>query len=188
VYSGEAIKLMLSKFTPDKLVLLKAEDSDPDTAKEIEKTLGTLQRAFPKVKFESVFSTMYDLVGITKTVVKVINAEKGSEVMLHVTEGRKTMMLGMLYAGYLKKNSILGAYYAIEENYNILQLPLPDFSISKPKRKILTLISQGKTPKEITNMTKKSPAIVYAHLKEMKKDGFITEENEMTDAGRIVLL
>ncbi len=187
VFSGEAVKLMLSKYRPDKVIMLRAKDSDPDAEAGISKTVGKLQRAFPKITFEQLDSTMYDLVDITKAVVKAINAEKG-EVILHVTEGRKTMMLGMLYAGYLKKDSVLGAYYAIEENYQILQLPLPDFSISLPKKKILKLLDKGKTPKEIAKLTKKSPAIIYAHLKEMKKDGFITEENEMTDAGKIVLL
>ena len=188
VYSGEAVKLMLSRFKPDKIIMLRAKDSDPDTEKEISKTVGKLQRAFPKITFEKTETTMYDLVDITKAVVKAINAEKGNDVLLHITEGRKTMSLGMLYAGYLKKDSVLGAYYAIEENYTILQLPLPDFSISPPKKKILKLLGQGKTPKQITNITKKSPAIIYTHLKEMKKDGFITENNELTDAGRIVLL
>jgi len=188
VYSGEAVKLVLSTFKPDKMVFLLAKDSNPDDETKIRKVMGSLSRAFPKVQFEEITSTMYDLVDVTKTVVDAIKKEKGNQVYLHVTEGRKTMSLGMLYAGYVKKHDIEGAYYAVEENYNMLKLPLPDFSITSSKKEILLMIKKGMKPKDIVEKTKKSTAIVYAHIKEMKKEGYLTEDNELTDAGKIVLM
>lgn len=194
LYRGDAVRLILSKYKPNRLIVLKATQSYPEDAKKVEAEYSKLRIAFPKTKFSEIRAPMYDLVEITKVVVDTIKKETAADIYLHVTEARKTMMLGMLYAGYVMKHKIRAAYYATEEAYEIISLPLPDFSISGPKKRILQLLSQGKTPKQICKLIKgkdgkpKSTAIIYAHIKEMKQEGFLKGKHELTDAGRIVLL
>jgi len=109
--------------------------------------------------------------------------------LLHISEGRKTQSLGVLFAGFIKKDKIKGVYYFIEETNKALPMPLLDFKLSPTKTLILKEIASGnKKVADIIKKTKKSKAMIYAHLNELKKEGYITENMEITDAGKIARL
>ena len=108
---------------------------------------------------------------------------------MHISEGRKTQSLGALFAGFIKKDKIKGVYYLIEETNKALPLPLLDFKLSSTKTMILKELASGnKKVADIIKKSKKSKAMIYAHLTELKKNGYITDNYEITDAGRICIL
>ena len=50
------------------------------------------------------------------------------------------------------------------------------------------LATGNKKVSNIIKKTKKSKAMIYAHINELKKNGYLTENMEITDAGRICIL
>ena len=85
--------------------------------------------------------------------------------------------------------SAVGAYYLIQETNQALAMPLLDFKLSATKTQILREAASGnKKVSNIIKKTKKSKAMVYAHINQLKKEGYLTEDMEITDAGRICVL
>ena len=190
IFEGNATKSAIIKFSPDKVVIItsKPKDEKKSTSR---KSIKGIKDKYKTIKVEVVDTSVYEIPKIVYDVCKVIDRENrlGNEVLLHISEGRKTQSLGVLFAGFIKKDKIKGVYYFIEETNKALPMPLLDFKISPTKTMILKEFASGnKKVSEIIKKTKKSKAMVYSHITELKKNGYITEDMEITDAGRICIL
>ena len=190
IFEGYATKAAIIKFSPDKVVIItsKPKDEKKSTSR---KSIKDIKDKYKTIKVEVVDTSVYEIPKIVYDVCKVIDRENklGNEVLLHISEGRKTQSLGVLFAGFIKKDKIKGVYYFIEETNKALPMPLLDFKISPTKTMILKEFASGnKKVSEIIKKTKKSKAMVYSHITELKKNGYITEDMEITDAGRICIL
>ena len=190
IFEGYATKAAIIKFSPDKVVIItsKPKDEKKSTSR---KSIKDIKDKYKTIKVEVVDTSVYEIPKIVYDVCKVIDRENklGNEVSLHISEGRKTQSLGVLFAGFIKKDKIKGVYYFIEETNKALPMPLLDFKISPTKTMILKEFASGnKKVSEIIKKTKKSKAMVYSHITELKKNGYITEDMEITDAGRICIL
>ena len=94
-----------------------------------------------------------------------------------------------MFAGFMKKDKVKGVYYIEEETGNVITLPLLNFKISPTKAQILKEIFKGeKRVANIIKKTGKTKSMIYAHLKELKKDGYITAGMELTDSGKICVM
>ena len=133
----------------------------------------------------------YDIVKIAKSVVKIIEKEytSGNEIVLHITEGRKTMAIGSMYAAYARKKMIKGIYYITEEKNELISLPILELQINETKGKIMKEFAKGNTNiKNLAKLTGKTEAMIYAHISSLKTEGYISPKGKLTDSGRIVIL
>ena len=186
VHIQKAVLAAIPKFSPEKIVFL----IDPNSIKtsditEIKKIYGKI------MPIETIKTDSYDIVRVASDVVKKIDEEhsEGNEIILHITEGRKTMAIGAMYAAYARKKKVKGIYYITEEKNELVSLPVLELQINSTKGRIMKELSKGNTEiKELAKITGKTEAMVYAHLSDLKDEGYITEDNKLTDAGRIVIL
>lgn len=195
VFSGEAIKLAVTKLSPDKIIFLPENPLKEKTKEDLKKeqTINELKKVFKDVLEIDIKKTSpYELPEIIKDSINIIdNISEDFDIILHITEGRKITSLGLLFAGYLRKEKILGAYYIIEENNTLLSLPLINFSLNKKKKEILLEIKKGIEDKEeIGKKVGLCKSAVYQNIQELKKDNYITNETglKITDLGRIMVI
>src|SRR3989344_1400951 len=191
IYEGEATNVAIIKFSPDKVILIGVDKSDPERKANLKKSIEQLKSRYKTIQFEILDTSIYEIPKIVNDVCKAIDKEhkSGNEIILHISEGRKTQSLGVLFAGFIKKDKIEGVYYLIEETGKALPMPLLDFKLSSTKTFILKELASGnKKVADIIKKSKKSKAMIYAHIIELKKNGYLTEDMEVTDAGRICIL
>ena len=191
IYEGEATNAAIIKFSPDRVILIGADKADPKRKSVLKNNINKLKNKFKTIKFEVIDTSVYDIPKIVDDVCKAIDKESnlGNNILLHISESRKTQSLGCLFAGFIKKDKIKGVYYLIQETNKALPMPLLNFKLSPTKTMILKEIAKGnKKVSKIINKTKKSKAMIYAHINELKKNGYITDNMEITDAGKICIL
>lgn len=188
IRQGGAVMAAINKLSPEKLILLTVRVKD----KEREKSIDNVKKNFGKIlNIVEVPTELYNIPAIVKDVCAVIDNEVKlkNEISIHISESRKTQALGAMFAGFIKKDKIKGVYYIEEETGKVLTLPLLNFKLSATKTQILREIARGeKRVAPIIRKTKKSKAMIYAHLKELKKDGYITDKMELTDSGKICVM
>tara|TARA_Y100000031_G_scaffold71464_1_gene79107 strand:- start:3 stop:602 length:600 start_codon:yes stop_codon:yes gene_type:complete len=191
IYEGEATGAAIIKFSPDKVILVGVDKSDPERKSNLKKNIDKLKNKYKTIKFEILDTSVYDIPKIVNDVSKAIDKESklGNEITLHISEGRKTQSLGTLFASFVKKEKIKGVFYLIQETGKALPMPLLNFKLSSTKTKILEEVAKGnKKVSLIIEKTKKSKAMIYTHINELKRNGYITDNLEITDAGRICIL
>ncbi|HII16663.1 TPA: CRISPR locus-related DNA-binding protein [Candidatus Woesearchaeota archaeon] len=192
IYSGGAVLAAINKLSPERLILLSANEKNKERSKEREASIANVKKNFSKIiQIEVVPTEVYDIPLIVKDCCKIIEKEDkaGNEVSLHISESRKTQALGLLFAGFIKKDKIKGAYYIEEESYKVRTMPLLNFKVSPTKKKILELVDKGVVKvADIISKTGKSKAMVYNHINELKRDGYLSEDMKLTDAGRILVV
>lgn len=177
-------EIIIYKQTPNKVYLVTANEKNQlATAKR-------LNEKFPKIVFETVVIDEFDVVGITKEIDRIIKKEKENKIFINVTEGRKTMVLGGVYAASLNKSVVEGAFYLRQDNHELISVPLFDFSrLSDTKRKILEEFEQGNTKvSDIAKKLKVNRSLIYASINELIKKKYITKEWAVTDSGKICLM
>lgn len=190
IYTGKAVKMAINKLSPDKLVLI----TDPSRDRRKTESIKLIKKVFGDIlDIEVLETSLYNIPEIIDKVTKKIDKEFkiGNKVLLHITEGRKITSLALLFAGYIKKEKIEGAYYIIEENNKVLPLPLISFELRESKKKLLKEISKGN--EKIQKIEKKlgiKQSAIYQHIQELKQEGYLENNKELklTDFGRIMIL
>lgn len=186
VHIKNAVVTAISKLSPDKIIFL----IEHETKKSVDIT--DMKEMFSRGMTVDVLNTSaYDIVKIASDVIKKIEEENkaGNEIILHVTEGRKTLAFGAMYAAYARKSMVSGIYYITEETREIISLPVLEINLNESKKIILNEISKGNNNvKSIAKKAGVSQAMVYAHISSLKKEGYISEKDELTNAGKIVIL
>lgn len=185
IYKGTAVIQAIKQFSPHKVYFIIDEPAD-----EVRKTsISMVRDLFKEQTYAEIPAKIYDITGIAKAVMEVIEKEKDSEIIVHVSEGRKTMSFGLLFAAYVCRKSVSAAYYITEETNTLIQLPLLDLKVSKQKKIILEKIRSENldipTLEEELGIT---ASTLYVHLKDLRDEGFLTRDNKITEMGRIVLL
>lgn len=186
VHIKDAVLIAITKLSPEKIIFL----IDSESKKKAD--VSDIQKMFSKVMpIETVSTGPYDLVKIAADVVKVIENEssKGNEVILHITEGRKTMALGAMYAAYARKKMVKGIYYITEEKREVIALPILEYSLNPTKQLVLQEFSKGNIDvKKLAKLADKTEQMIYSHISSLKEEGYISADDKITNAGRIVIL
>jgi len=79
--------------------------------------------------------------------------------------------------------------YTTEEANTIIDLPKLSLGLSKTKLALLHLLEREPvTMSALALKARKTRAMVYVHLRELKELGFVDEGYRLTEAGRIALL
>jgi CRISPR locus-related DNA-binding protein len=192
IYKGKAVKVAITKLSPDKLILLAEEPADKTRKEAIEGIKKTFKDI---IEIETLTTKVYDMPEIIKDVIKKIEEETklGNEIIVHISEGRKLTSLALLFAAYLRKDKVKAAYYITEEENRLVSLPLINFSLGSTKQNIIHEI--GKGAEEVETLIKKldvRQSVIYQHIQELKKEGYLkngeTKKLELTELGRIVNL
>ena len=194
-YEGSAIKKIIPKLSPNKLIILIDDLKATENKKEeMKKTLDSIKDMFKGIiEIEAMKISSYDLPKIMEEAAKKIKEEydKGNEILIHITEGRKITSLALLFAGYMNRDKIKGAYYITEENSQLLSLPLLSLGVGESKKKILEQIfKRNGEIKKIEKKLKIKQSAVYQHVQELKNEGYLEKGKELklTDLGRIMIL
>ena len=185
IWKGSAVIQAIKLFSPNKVFFI-ADEPVEDIRNN---SINMIKELFPNLEYKTVSTKIYDIVGIAKSVMDIIESETGNEIIVHISEGRKTMSLGLLFGAYVKRELVSSAYYITEETNTPIQLPLVKLKLSKQKIRLLQKVNEdiSSMPELEKALNVKAPTI-YVHMKELRDDGFLNKENKLTEIGRIILL
>lgn len=191
IYSGRAVKVAIKELSPDKMVFVIEEGKE----KTRDEAISELKKVFGQIiEIELLkVGNVYDIAKVAEKVTEKIDKEKdaGREVILHISEGRKTTSLALLFAGYARKGKVSGAYYITEETGKVLALPMIDMKPRESKKDIIREIDNGITSiEQIARRVKIKPSTVYQHIQELKDEGYLEHGKELkvTDLGRMAVM
>lgn len=189
-YSFDPLIPGITKFSPKKLVLLIGKKNlEKEKVKE---DLKKVKNLFGKVMEIRVVSLDCDtILQIAKDTVSEL--EKQDEtIIMNFSGGSKFFAFGVCYGCYARAEKVKKMVCTNLDNNEIEEIPKLSYQISKKKKMVLEAISRRKRNESIHGIAKeklgKSKTIVYQHLKELKEDGFIDDEFNITEAGRLALL
>ncbi len=198
IFSSRSVKIAAHKLKPDKIICVVEKDYDKIRDKNLElkrNAIKNLIDSFGDIIEIKILRTksIYDIYEITKDVIKKIDElSEHSEILLNITEGRKTLSFGLIFAAYSRKEKIEGIYYVIEETNEIIKLPLLDLSVNETQKEILNYIKEGvKNIDSLMKKLNKSKSIIYQYVKELQNAGYInnkTGELNITELGKIMIL
>lgn len=176
-------EIVIYKQNPNKVIFITIQDNNTSAA------IKRFREKFPNIVFEVVYVKEFDVVDITKKINLLIRREKGNTIFINVTEGRKIMSLAGVFAASINKGLTEGAFYLRQDTHELMPIPLPEFSLSDTKIKILKeLEKSNKDVSEINKRVKVHRSLIYASLKELIIGGHIKKDRSITDSGRICLL
>lgn len=184
----------IKELNPSRLILVKHESKKGSEPEKEQKENEELLRKTVGVVTEIEVVTVpdpYDVFEVAKATVKLIEKEhgKGHSVYLNITGGRRTQGLGVLFAGYARRDMLRRIVYATEEENKLIDLPVLSFGITKTKRALLEeLAREPENMSELAKKLGKTRGMIYQHLNDLKSRGFIDESYKLTVAGRLALL
>ncbi len=192
-FEGHATKKIIPKLLTDRLVLLIDEPNDQNKKEKINQAVMSIKDFFKEaLPVETLKISAYDIPKIIGIVLKKIDSEseQGNKITVHITEGRKTISLALLYAAYMRKDKIESIYYITEEDQTLISLPILSFELSETKKKMLKLIDKGvkDVDKMMSELDIKQSAI-YQNINDLKKEGYIDKGYglQVTDLGKIMV-
>jgi len=192
-FEGHATKRIIPKLLTDRLVLLIDEPNDQNKKEKINQAVTSIKDFFKEaLPIETLKISTYDIPKIIGSVLKKIDleVEQGNKITIHISEGRKTISLALLYASYMRKDKIESIYYITEEEHTLISLPILSFELSDTKKKMLKLIDKGVV--DVEKMMKDldiKQSSTYQNINELKKEGYIEkgEGLKVTELGKIMV-
>ena len=115
IYKGSATIQAIKLFKPQKIFFIIDDYNDSIRAHSVK----MIKDLFPEISVVEIPIKMYDIVDIAKHTIEIINSESKNKIIVHISEGRKTMSLGVLFGAYVMMDKVDSAYYIIEETINI---------------------------------------------------------------------
>jgi CRISPR-associated protein Csa3 len=189
IYSLEPVMASITKFSPEKLVLLREEDA-PEKKVEAERML--METVGKVIQIENKITSLYDVVKIAEDTADVIEKESahGRGITVNISGGRKPQALGALFGCYARHRDVERIVYITEEDGEAIELPILNFGISKTKRMILEEMEKGES--SVKNLAIKigiSRGMTYNHVRELREMGFIAQDKlEITTAGQLAII
>ena len=158
-----------------------------DTTRTKQETIDNIRQKFEKLtKIDIIKIPQFDVPKITEELIKYAKKFKDDEIIFHASEGRKTMFLGCLYAASLLRAK---CFYLREDNNELYSVPLFNLQLNQTKTELLKAISMGITSKvKLAKHIKKHRSLVYNHLNDLKKGGFLDENYNLTETGKVAML
>ncbi|MDO8339479.1 MAG: CRISPR-associated CARF protein Csa3 [Candidatus Burarchaeum sp.] len=183
--------LCIMEFKPSKLILLRQAGRADKQLEANEKVLKDTYGKMIDIERAEVMDP-YDVQEVAEKTVKLIEREHkaGSKVILNVTGGRRTQMLGALFAAYARAGMVDRIVYAVDEQNRLVELPKLDLSPSKKKREVLQMLAKGghASMSALAKKLGRTRGMLYVHLRELKEAGYLDEKYGLTTAGRLALL
>ena len=185
-YSFEPFVAAAHAYSPNRILLIIAKDS----TKDIEKHLAKVHELYGRVaEIKEIEVDSADIFAVAKKTVELL--EKQNRAIVNVSGGWKLMAQGVLYGCYARPELVEKIVCnELPEINKLVELPKLTFGLSQAKQGLLGEIERrnGKSIAEIAGKLGKTPGMLYQHLKELKDNGHVDEEFEITLAGRMALL
>lgn len=126
------------------------------------------------------------LFSFIRVLTTIIDSTEG-HIILNINATTLDKTLAAMYAVQLRPKRFLQIVYLNDQN-EMIYLPSLPLKVSKSKREILHLLDKQYLVKDITTKMSLSPAMIYKHLRDMKKDGLIHEDKSLTLGGKLCLI
>jgi len=194
IYEGYAIRHAIPKLSPDKLILLIDEPVDEKKKQKMYGVIKSLKDFFKDaIEIETSKISSYNLPKIMGEVINIIDkeAKENNKIIIHITEGRKTTSLALLFAAYTRKEKIEASYYITEEEHKLISLPMLDLQFNGTKKDLLNEIFKNNVePDKLMKKIKIGKSALYQNILELKKEGYLEDNKELkiTELGRIMVL
>ena len=177
------------KFSPKKIVLL-VDSAD----KEVKDNIKAVKKTFEEVvQFEVVNVGKDDIYTAAKTTVQIIDANKapGNKIIVSIAGGNRVLASAALFGAYARPDRVSKIVAnATQDSASLVSLPKLSYNIGSTKRELLAKLESrnDKTIQEIASEMRKSRGMIYQHLKELKNVGYLDDDYNITDAGKLALL
>lgn len=190
LYTLDPVLVCITRLSPSKVIII-TEDGTTDKKVQAE---NMLEATFGKViEIRKLITSLYDPVRVAQDVADAIEKEhdRGNQVILNVSGGRKPQAFGTLFGAYARSDMVKRIVYVTEEDNFMLEFPILSFNISPTKKAILEHIRLGE--KAVTVIVAKvgiSRGMAYNHIRELKEMGYISDEDgfRITDSGRLAVI
>lgn len=190
LYTLDPVLVCITRLSPSKVIIIT---EDGTTGRKVQAE-NTLEATFGKViEIRKLITSLYDPVQVAQDVADAIEKEhdRGNQVILNVSGGRKPQAFGTLFGAYARSDMVKRIVYVTEEDNFMLEFPILSFNISPTKKAILEHIRLGE--KAVTVIAAKvgiSRGMAYNHIRELKEMGYISEEDGfgITDSRRLAVI
>jgi CRISPR locus-related DNA-binding protein len=186
-YSVEPLMPAALAFQPKKIILLvnKLEGDAQQNIEKVKETFGKL------VEVKAIKMPQDDIVGFASKMVEILDTEaKNSMIVVSVGGGWRLATSGALYGCYARPDRVYKIVNNTLEGNKVSELPKLGYNIGSQKERILEIITKekDKTVAQIANQLGKTRGMIYQHLRELREQGYVDDDFNITDAGRLALL
>jgi CRISPR-associated protein Csa3 len=183
----EPVMSEIKYLSPEKVILIR----DAATSRKLDEVEKRLMVSFPKVvEFEVKKTDISDIIAVAKHTVGVIEKEhkKNNEILVCITESFQELEYGVLFGAYARSHMVSRVMYVMNEDLWVIDLPVLSFGLSETKKNILHKIDGGVKPPEIGKKLGITRGMVYNHIRELKKAGYIDDKMKVRDSGRLAMI
>lgn len=191
IFYEDTIRLALKEFKINKAILLK-----DDTPNEQQDKLINELKEYNKeiIDFEIQQIPKYDIKAVVKKCMQIIDAQQEeSNIYVDITQGKRTQLLGLLFASYRKAERVKKILYGKEIGEKKYELvTLPKFYFKNKDVELLEALSKGFTPKQIIEEKQiVSRGTFYNKMEEFEDNGFVEKTPDgykLTSSGEIMAI
>ncbi len=185
-WSVEPLMPAALTFQPTRLILLvnKTDGDVKDNVAKVRETFGKVV----EVKVEKMPED--DLVGFATRFVEILDQEPRNRfIVVSIGGGRRLDAAGAIFGCYARPDRIYKIVGKTPKD-TVSELPKMGYSIGTQKKEILKIQAEGKdkTVQQIAGLLGKTRGMIYQHLRELREQGYVDDEFNITDAGRLALL
>ena len=188
-YSAAPLMPAALAFSPTKIILI-VDNMNP----EVRSNIAAVEKTFQSVaKIEVLKVKKDEIYDAAKKIVELIDKEdvgKNNKIVVNVSGGWRVLVNGVLYGCYARAGKLHRIVINKASGVGISDLPKLSYNLTQARREVLMKVST-KTEKSISDIASelhKTRGMVYQHLRDLKDSGYVDEDYEITDAGRLALL
>jgi len=191
-FESEPLIIGIQTFNIKRMILIR----EADPASEVKKVENLMASTFGNVIDIVVkeVANWYDILGLVDLVTYLIKSEhdKGGQVYVNITGGRKTASIGALLGVFKNVSKVKEVFYVTEEEHGILPLPKISWTLQRTKYNLLKLVADGLSDIDMLKEELEiSRTMTYMHLRDLKDQALILETPsgyELTLAGKLLLI
>lgn len=186
-YSVEPLMPAALAFQPKKIMLL-VNKTDGDVKDNIEKVRQIFGRL---VEVDLVKMPEENIVEFAEKFVEILDKEpKNRMIVVSIGGGWRHAASGALFGCYARPERIYKIVNNTIDGSKVSELPKMGYSMGTQKKEILKIQAEGndRTVAQIANQLHKTRGMIYQHLRELREQGYVGDDFNITDAGRLALL
>lgn len=186
-YSYLPVEAAIYAFSPSKIILVA--DANSLKKKDVKEALQKVKATYGHLaKIEVVEVPGSNLLAIAKKTIELIENE--DKPIVNVSGGWKLLAQGVIYGCYARAEYVSKILCNDIERNTPVELPKLTYGLSEPKKQLLKELAdrKGRTIAQIAEKLNRTRGMLYQHLKELKESGYVDEDFQITDAGRLALL
>lgn len=193
VWKHEPIMKNIVQYDVEKLILVHEEKKlakEEDWEKK-KKAIDTVENSLSDViELERVETGLNDLYRVAEDVYEKISSEDRG-IIVNITGGRKMQAIGTLLAASKTENIEEALYWPEEESDENDKKHVPRFNlyISDKEKRVISSVEDLDKSSDIVESLDMSQSMVYSHLKDLKRKGFLEKEGDswqLTDLGKFM--